>query len=1047
MRNIGSSSRSGSTPFSILCRYLPNIVLLMCVVASEAPAQTPPNITSSGLNTTIAQNGNVYDITGGTRPANGPNVYYSFGDFGLVAGETAHFLNTTPLLTTTNLLGRVTGGNPSSIFGTIDTMSFPGANLFLLNPAGIIFGPTAQLNVGGSAVFTTADYFRLTDGALFHWVSNVDRDALLSAAPVAAFGFLGSTAGTISVQGSSLAVPESQSLLLVGGNLDIGGTIQGEAFQPARLTAPGGTIKLASSASPGELSYPALEPSSNINGEILSHYATAVLGSKSVIDFTHGSSGRISIRGGQLMMDIRDSLLDTITEGASNSTQDRIALGGGSSITANTSNEATSVEIVTGSLELRDGAQIVSRNVSENPGGSITIEATDHVTITGIALDQSAPGVITNIGVVTSGVFSTTTGSGSGSPITIHTPTLTIEETGQIATMTTGDEAGGAVTLDLARLGVNSGGQVTTLSGLDPLTGDLVGTGAAGDILVTASESVSINGQGEFGNPSTLQSISFGEAVGGAIMVEASLVRLENDGRIETTTFGSGGVGDITLLVDDLFVKNGGLLTTSGSDAASSGNIFVTAANTIELADQSNPTQGGILNLNTVNGGTGTIMIQTENLRLSNGARLMSNTFSSPTPDTGSKVSIHASKSVELSNNSAIRVINFSSDVGALDLTTHSLSLSGQSTISTTTSAEGNGGPLMIKADDVTLSGGSQLTTSSTQGIGRAGDITLNVAGSLTLTGSGLDSFGRVVPTGIFSSTTAAGPNPGATGDGGQIAILAQSVEVNNGAKIDASTNDFALGRGGNVSIRAFRSVVLRNNASIAARSTGVADAGNITINAGNRFEARDSSVTTKSEQAGGGNIEINALDHIWLVNSQVNASAFLDGGNISIDPNVVILQNSQILAQAIQGAGGNITIVTPLFLADQASLVSASSQFGLNGTVTIQSPTSNLSGSLGTLTSKPSQAQSLLTQRCAALVNGQASSFIVAGREQLPSDPGSWLTSPLALAGIDADDTSNLKLRTSNLLATDRVSLRRLTPARFLMANFAESEATGCHS
>ena len=124
-------------------------------------------------------------------------------------------------------------------------------------------------------------------------------------------------------------------------------------------------------------------------------------------------------------------------------------------------------------------------------------------------------------------------------------------------------------------------------------------------------------------------------------------------------------------------------------------------------------------------------------------------------------------------------------------------------------------------------------------------------------------------------------------------------------------------------------------------------------------------------------------------------------GGNITIDPNVVVLQNSQILAQAVQGAGGNITITTPLFLADSSSLVSASSQFGVNGTVTIQSPTSNLSGSLGPLTSKPSQAQALLTQRCAALANGQASSFVVAGREQLPSDPGGWLSSPLALRGI----------------------------------------------
>jgi hypothetical protein len=93
------------------------------------------------------------------------------------------------------------------------------------------------------------------------------------------------------------------------------------------------------------------------------------------------------------------------------------------------------------------------------------------------------------------------------------------------------------------------------------------------------------------------------------------------------------------------------------------------------------------------------------------------------------------------------------------------------------------------------------------------------------------------------------------------------------------------------------------------------------------------------------------------------------------------------------------------------------------------------------------------LTQRCAALVNGQASSFVVAGREQLPSDPGSWLTSSLALAALgESLDAGDVVASASPVIViaahdTDAVSLRRLTPARFLMANFADSEATGCHS
>ena len=77
-------------------------------------------------------------------------------------------------------------------------------------------------------------------------------------------------------------------------------------------------------------------------------------------------------------------------------------------------------------------------------------------------------------------------------------------------------------------------------------------------------------------------------------------------------------------------------------------------------------------------------------------------------------------------------------------------------------------------------------------------------------------------------------------------------------------------------------------------------------------------------------------------------------GGNITIDPNVVVLQNSQVIAQAVQGAGGNITITTPLYLADFSSTVSASSERGVNGTVTIQSPNAPASGHIQPLDKSP---------------------------------------------------------------------------------------------
>ena len=203
-------------------------IVLALVIATACPAveaQSPPApITSSGLNTKVSLPnslpGNVtqFDITGGTRA--GTNLFHSFGNFNVPNNNIANFLNDAGLATT-NILGRVTAGNASNIFGSIQTTGFGSANLFLMNPAGFLFGPTATVNVGGMVTFTTADYLKLTDGARFNAVPDAAADALLSAAPVAAFGFLGSSPGAITVQGSHFAVAPGKEIALVGGNITV----------------------------------------------------------------------------------------------------------------------------------------------------------------------------------------------------------------------------------------------------------------------------------------------------------------------------------------------------------------------------------------------------------------------------------------------------------------------------------------------------------------------------------------------------------------------------------------------------------------------------------------------------------------------------------------------------------------------------------------------------------------------------------------------------------------------------------------------------------
>ena len=158
---------------AVLVAVLLNAAGVLLSVGYAQVTTITTNITSSGLGTTINGStsapclGGTCTITGGDR--RGQNLFHSFGRFDIGAGNTANFSNGSGQATS-NILGRVTGNQVSNIFGTIQTTGFGTANLFLMNPAGWIFGPTARLNVGGSFHVTTADYIRLDDGSRFYAV-------------------------------------------------------------------------------------------------------------------------------------------------------------------------------------------------------------------------------------------------------------------------------------------------------------------------------------------------------------------------------------------------------------------------------------------------------------------------------------------------------------------------------------------------------------------------------------------------------------------------------------------------------------------------------------------------------------------------------------------------------------------------------------------------------------------------------------------------------------------------------------------------------------
>jgi filamentous hemagglutinin family protein len=180
---------------------------------------TPGTIGTGGLGTSVSSVGNTTNITGGTRPGNGPNLFHSFNQFSVGSGDVAAFINPGGV---SNVIGRVIGGSPSNINGTIQALN---ANLFFLNPSGIVFGPSAHLNVSGSAYFSTAQQLRLSDSVFTANPALLALDASLSVGNPVAFGFLGNGPyGSIILSSSSTLLQTGAVVGLMGGPIQINGS-------------------------------------------------------------------------------------------------------------------------------------------------------------------------------------------------------------------------------------------------------------------------------------------------------------------------------------------------------------------------------------------------------------------------------------------------------------------------------------------------------------------------------------------------------------------------------------------------------------------------------------------------------------------------------------------------------------------------------------------------------------------------------------------------------------------------------------------------------
>ena len=481
-------------------------------------------------------------------------------------------------------------------------------------------------------------------------------------------------------------------------------------------------------------------------------------------------------------------------------------------------------------------------------------------------------------------------GSGQGGDLTITTSNLLIQGGAQIAVATSGEGDGGDLTITTSNLLIQDGAQA------------LVGTageGDGGDLTVNAIDSIQVIGfSPDFGIPSALVTSNFPGATGnvGDLTINTSQLLAQDGGQISTSTFGEG---------------NGGILTVNATDSVQVIGTSAGAQITSGLLAQAEAGSTG-------NGGD--LIINTSNLLIQDGAFVSVSTLGE---GDGGNLTVNVTDSIQLIGRSTDGTL--ASDLAAR----------------ANPNSTGNGGNLTINTSRLLIQDGAQVSV-DTLGEGNGGNLTVNATDSVQVIGS--DEFGT-------SSSLSAGAIQDATGNAGNLTINTPQLLVQDRGLVFASTS--GEGNAGDLTIITSE-LLVQDGALVSARAFADGDGGSLTIMSDN-LTVDNGRITAQTANADGGNITLSIVDLLLLRNGNGNslisatAGGEGNGGNLNIDATFLVAfpnENSDISANASQGRGGNISITADGVLGIQFrdaltefSDITASSDFGISGTVTLNTP------------------------------------------------------------------------------------------------------------
>ncbi|MEL7246132.1 MAG: filamentous hemagglutinin N-terminal domain-containing protein, partial [Cyanobacteria bacterium J06573_2] len=810
--------------------------------------------------------------------------FHSFQEFNINNGQSVYFNNPSGI---ENILTRVTGKNASNIFGTLGVDG--AANLFLINPNGIVFGENARLDLGGSFVGTTASGLEFGEQGNFS-ATNPQVPGLLTVNPNALFfNQLQGNAGIINksqasagispdgIETTGLRVPDGKSLLLVGGDitLDDGGLRAYEGNIELASVASLGNIGLDISGNTFSLNIPtdvergdiSLANESYIsvfgagegnlvinarNLEISNSFIYAGIGVNS--DNPNAQAGNINLNATESISLKDGAVIDNGVYSQGNAGD--IFFKASNSISLINSNIFNNIEaggvgnggninITTGSLSLTDGSQIqailnsvdAENNLAGGQGnaGDININVSDAITIAGIKNGfSSSIFSLVNTGAV-----------GNAGDININTGSLSLAEGSEINSKTLGQGSAGNITINARQtIYLDGSGEVTLADGskgtiftriINSVNPDAVGN--AGNIQLNTGTLSATNG-------AFISSGTVGKGNAGNIAINASdTVSFDTNSYASTEVFSNSvaKAGDIRVKTGNLSLTNGSQLSTNVLGSGNAGNIFVEARDSVTLDGVNGNAISGIqssLLTNTV-GKSGDIQIATGLLSITNGASISADINGQG--DAGD-ITINARDKVTING--------FDTSSGLL------------SNISTTggSNSVGNGGEISISTGELLLKNSGSILTSNF-GTGNAGNIFLDVRDSITFDGRIVgDKF--PVPSNVSTSVK--------NGDAGNIQINTGSLFLTDGSLINAvgfseeSSNEIA--NAGNILINANDSIKIdgENSGLATFLLRGKGKGGDIQITTGSLSVTNGSSLsTTTNGQGNAGNIRINANDTV----------------------------------------------------------------------------------------------------------------------------------------------------------------------------------------